>query len=281
MKKLLVVGVFLNAALLFAVWREVSAVAQGAGADPVATTNGDTNGDGDRTIVDAVYLLEWLFRGGPAPVAIAQDGGLSGDEVALLKEILPHLSVEQLRTFNPNDSEETVKTIRLSAVNLQIVNGLGATNGNTENPQHGDPEQSEVNGLGNLIVGYGEQFGGFPFHREPNRTGSHNIVVGFNNNYSSVGGFVAGLNNTTYGLYASVSGGGWNSAGGGSGASVSGGHQNLATGAGASVSGGNSNTASGDFASVSGGDDNFAEAKYSTVTGGSQRTTTVEHQVTP
>ena len=68
MKKLLVVGVFLNAAVLIAIWHEVSAVAQGG---PVATTNGDVNGSGEIDIADAQYLLNWLFLGGPDPVAIA------------------------------------------------------------------------------------------------------------------------------------------------------------------------------------------------------------------
>ena len=32
--------------------------------------NGDVNGDGDRDISDAVYLLRWIFQGGPQPVEI-------------------------------------------------------------------------------------------------------------------------------------------------------------------------------------------------------------------
>jgi hypothetical protein len=40
-------------------------VAQGG---TVASANGDTNGDGTRDLSDAVYLLAWLFRDGPAPV---------------------------------------------------------------------------------------------------------------------------------------------------------------------------------------------------------------------
>jgi len=35
---------------------------------PLAAENGDTNGDGARDLSDAVYLLDWLFRGGPRPV---------------------------------------------------------------------------------------------------------------------------------------------------------------------------------------------------------------------
>ena len=47
----------------------------GGGAGPVATINGDVNGSGAIDIADAQYLLNWLFLGGPDPVAIAQEGG--------------------------------------------------------------------------------------------------------------------------------------------------------------------------------------------------------------
>jgi hypothetical protein len=33
--------------------------------------NGDTNGDGQRDISDAIYLLSWLFNDGPAPVPLS------------------------------------------------------------------------------------------------------------------------------------------------------------------------------------------------------------------
>jgi hypothetical protein len=36
-----------------------------------ADLNGDTNGDGQRDIADAVYLLSWLFLGTPAPVEMS------------------------------------------------------------------------------------------------------------------------------------------------------------------------------------------------------------------
>ncbi|MBI4602016.1 MAG: lamin tail domain-containing protein [Planctomycetes bacterium] len=41
--------------------------AQGGG-DRCGAANGDTNGDGARDLSDAVYLLVWLFSGGPEPV---------------------------------------------------------------------------------------------------------------------------------------------------------------------------------------------------------------------
>src|SRR5262244_1312814 len=53
----------------------------------------------------------------------------------------------------------------ITGANLRIVNGLGATD--------------TTNGLGNLIVGYNESRVG-DIH-----TGSHNIVLGFQNSFSS------------------------------------------------------------------------------------------------
>ena len=58
--------------------------------------------------------------------------------------------------------------ITFEAVNVRIVSGSGDTNG-------------EVNGLGNLIVGYDE-----PRQSGSDKTGSHNIVVGTRNNCSSL-----------------------------------------------------------------------------------------------
>ncbi|MCZ6793330.1 MAG: hypothetical protein O7J95_06930 [Planctomycetota bacterium] len=73
MKKLLFVALLLNAALLVGrLWQEMPVNAQ---VPPVVTENGDVNGDGGRNLSDAVYLLNWLFRGGSAPAAIAQQGG--------------------------------------------------------------------------------------------------------------------------------------------------------------------------------------------------------------
>jgi type VI secretion system VgrG family protein len=63
-----------------------------AQAVPTATLNGDTNGDGVRDLSDAIRLLNWLFLGGPEPVAIAGSTGLEDrvraleDEVARLAE---------------------------------------------------------------------------------------------------------------------------------------------------------------------------------------------------
>jgi len=141
----------------------------------------------------------------------------------------------------------------ISGANLSIVNGLGRTD--------------TTNGLGNLIIGYNEMRN----DGSDNRTGSHNLVLGSLNNYSSYGGLVAGYSNEISGPYATVSGGEFNLAQG-TFASVSGGTRNEATGAYASVSGGSLNIASGGAASVSGGWQNSATDLYASVSGGGGNT---------
>ena len=58
-----------------------------AGEEPLASANGDCNGDGERDIGDAVYLLSWLLQGGPAPLPLLKcdpplelNGDCNGDE---------------------------------------------------------------------------------------------------------------------------------------------------------------------------------------------------------
>ena len=110
-------------------------------------------------------------------------------------------------------------TIVLSNVNLQLLNGRGAT--------------GLTNGKGNLIVGYNESRGGDV------RTGSHNIIVGSRNNYASFGGIVAGSSNGISGKYASVIGG----------------HSNSGEGDFSTVTGGSKNSARGRYTSISGQND--------------------------
>jgi hypothetical protein len=83
------------------------------------------------------------------------------------------------------------------------VDGSGTTDGTT-------------NGLGNLIVGYNENV------FAATRTGSHNLIIGVDHEYTSFAGLVAGWTNTISGPHATVSGGSSNVASGWA-ASVSGG----------------------------------------------------------
>jgi hypothetical protein len=83
-RRLIIVGLFLNAALLAGrFWQEAA-----AGVDPVASENGDVNGDGKRDISDPIFMLSWLFSGGPEPVACAQSGSDLESRVEVLEAIV-------------------------------------------------------------------------------------------------------------------------------------------------------------------------------------------------
>jgi uncharacterized coiled-coil protein SlyX len=181
-------------------------------------------------------------------------------------------------------------TVRFSGVNVQIVNGLHATD--------------TINGTGNLIVGYDEAdtsrrsrctvgwynspigtvtvtdaatcaAAGGTWTNEGFKTGSHYIIAGSENNYSGFGGVVFGYQNTSNAEYANVTGGRNNMAAGHS-SNVSGGGYNSATGLAASVSGGSQNTA-GPYASVTGGSLNEATVSGSSVSGGYSNTATGQY----
>jgi hypothetical protein len=81
--------------------------------------------------------------------------------------------------------------ILFSGVNVHVRNGSGATDNNN----------APYQGLGNLVVGYNEFLAG------ASRNGSHNVVGGGMNSFSSVGGMVFGFQNTISGPYANVVGG--------------------------------------------------------------------------
>jgi len=173
------------------------------------------------------------------------------DTLRQLKQLLAHVTLAK-------DAEGRLEII-FSGVNLRIVNGLGSTDCTNE---QFNLIPNCPNGLGNLIVGYNE-----PRDFEENiRTGSHNVVVGTEHNFSRFGGVVVGEFNTISGDFASVSGGSLNTASV-FGSSVSGGVGNTASGNFSAVSGGEANTARGDFASVSGGRNRTAPGEFDWVAG--------------
>jgi len=264
MRKLLIVGVFLNAAFLCTIWYELSAVAEMGGgatttvcdADPTQYSL-DTNDDGEVDLSDFVYGLSWLFQATEAPRVCLATTDLEARVAALEAKSAPldQMSIEQL----DDGQGGTAKTIRITGCNLQIVNGLGQTNGG------GDPDSVTVtatNGVGNLIVGYQELRG-----VDDDRTGSHNVVVGTQHKYSSAGGLVVGYYNTSSGGWSSVIGGQYNTTNGQS-SSVSGGRYNTANGESSSVSGGEGNEVSGNQSAICGGRYNRCGGSWSCVNGG-------------
>ena len=164
------------------------------------------------------------------------------------------------------DGSSDYDTALFSGVNVQVHNGIA---------------QEALNGLGNLIVGFNndrltDEFGlaideicsdgqydtqgacvtAGEVWGTNHKTGSHNLIAGDENAYSSYGGVVFGRFNASNRLYAGVTGG----------------QQNLATGQVSSVSGGFSNTASAQHSSVSGGFSNTASSQNSSVSGGAENT---------
>lgn len=152
-------------------------------------------------------------------------------------------------------------TIEFSGVNVQIVS---ASPGMHEN---------ELNGAGNLVVGYDESAG--------TQTGSNNLVLGGEQSFTSYGGIVGGDHNSVSGPFSDAFGhlntaaGAYSSVGGGQGsdaasesASVGGGVDNIAHGSFASVTGGLKNIAEGEGASISGGYENYTTGATDSISGG-------------
>jgi hypothetical protein len=108
-------------------------------------------------LVGASTLVGVFWLGGMAQVGLGgtTEPGLTQSQ----QEILSHLSLVFLRDAEGN----VTKTLRVSGVNLQVVNGLGST--------------SRKNGLGNLLMGYSEVAGSGA------RGGSHNVVLGAGQSY--------------------------------------------------------------------------------------------------
>ncbi len=138
-------------------------------------------------------------------------------------------------------------TFRFTGVNVQVVDGSGDTWG-------------DVNGRGNLIVGYNSS-------TDEDRSGSHNLVVGDGHTYTSFGGVVFGTDNTIESRGASITAGSSNRAIAPY-SSVSGGSFNITSDFLASVVGGAWNEASGYGAVVGGGSGNSAAGLYSSISGG-------------
>lgn len=172
-----------------------------------------------------------------------------------------------------------IRTVRLTGVNLQVVNGANAT--------------ETINGAGNVIIGYDEpttitaprvcskatNSAGFALRDEASclegggvfanqhKSGSHNLVLGSQNNYSSAGGIVAGRANFINQLYASVLGGILNVANG-RGAVIVAGQSNTAPGRDAAIVSGIANDGSGAHSGILGGSANRTADQSTTVGGG-------------
>jgi hypothetical protein len=174
-------------------------------------------------------------------------------------------SVLDLNGYLTFDISSGYPTALFRGVNVQIVNGTGET--------------QTATGTGNLIVGYNRpSVGSFicslgvtesaatcqanhGLWAQSHKSGSHNIIGGDFNSYSSWGGLVMGMENAMSSPFATIGGGA----------------RNRAEGSFASISGGSFNTASGVYGNVAGGFDNHAIGEYTTVGGGAQRTSSGQY----
>jgi hypothetical protein len=172
---------------------------------------------------------------------------LSAAEASQLKAMLPYVH------FVPSGIGGRA-TIQFAGVNVQIVNGMGAT--------------STTNGSGNLIIGYGETYGGAATSGA--QSGSHDLILGEDQTYTSYGDLLAGRGNRVLAApYASITGGEGNLVEGES-AEVVGGNGNDAEGRLSTVAGGLGNIAHGYGAFVGGGWINYASGNVSVLLGGRQ-----------
>ncbi len=146
---------------------------------------------------------------------------LSKSEQETLKSILPYIKYV-------SSGAGGKPTIQFSGVNLQILNGEGST--------------EATNGAGNLIIGYDEN----P-NTEP-QTGSHNLVLGPEQRYTSYGSIIGGRNDKALGPDTFLVGVG-----------------NVARNEGSSVSGGFENTAGFAFSSIFGGKKLSTKADYEAI----------------
>lgn len=149
------------------------------------------------------------------------------------------------------DIDRSSSTLVVSGANVQIVNGARTT--------------ESTNGVGNLILGYGED--AYGYERAGMRAGSHSLVMGMNHAYTGYANLVHGDGGYVTGNHAAVIGTSSGSAGGrrsvivggyggyasGEGSVVVAGQYGVTYGAGAaSVSGYGNEVTSDDAASIGG-----------------------------
>jgi hypothetical protein len=190
------------------------------------------------------------------------------------------VTLRQLDDVLSIETQNGVRTVRLSGVNFQVVNGLDRT--------------ESVNGAGNILIGYDEP-STFEF-TDPlcssararngalivdeagclaaggifgtqHKSGSHNLVLGTQNGYSSFAAIVSGRLNYSNEMHASVLGGVDNRASGRF-ASVLGGQGSVVRGNNGVITGGIGAQANGSHAVVVGGVGNVADGLQSIVVGG-------------
>jgi hypothetical protein len=203
--------------------------------------------------------------------AIATESGALGGLAARINGLESSLSVS------------TASLTAMAALNERVhVNGMGDVIFHDTNVfiQNGTTASDEMNGKGNLVLGYNLSAG------SEDRAGSHNLIIGdlhayaghssivageaheLSANYSAI---IGGIGNQVTNDYGAAVGGQYNVVNGMYASAVGGGFH-LATGANSAILGGYSNTTSGMFSNATGGRANDVGGAYSTAAGGSMNT---------
>jgi len=161
--------------------------------------------------------------------------------------------------------DTTAKSTTFSGCNVFVNDGGGNTDVSVTNAA-GD-------GLGNLIIGYNVK--GHRTVSEPDvRTGSHNLILGDDNNYTSFGSLVAGRFSNSNNAYTSICGGYGNTTSQ-TYTSILGGFGNHAIGNVSVICGGRLNTTNGDSATILGGYSNTTGNDFAVIAGGNYITQNV------
>lgn len=165
------------------------------------------------------------------------------------------------QTLSPIDYDARSKSVVFTGVNVQIRNGAGATDGDTD-------------GTGNLIIGWNES------DEDDGRTGSHNLIVGSHHDWTGHSGIATGVDHDLL-TDAGATLGGEGNAVSGHGAVLIGGQDNEADGPGSVGVGGAENRLAGELSSTIGGYRNDAEGAYALVLGGSDQVAGEEQVLLP
>jgi hypothetical protein len=209
--------------------------------------------------------------GAPAEHPICQQLADSDRQVAALTSTLDSLdttvnTIESRvhvaeQTLSPIDYDARSKSVVFTGVNVQIRNGAGATDGDTD-------------GTGNLIIGWNEA------DEDDGRTGSHNVIVGSHHDWVGHSGIAVGVDHDLL-TDAGATVGGESNVVSAHGAVLIGGQDNEATGAGSVGIGGAENLLAGELSIATGGYRNDAEGAYSVILGGADQVADEEQVLLP
>ncbi len=227
-----------------------------AGATGTAGTAGAT---GPAGAVGATGPTGPAGAGGSTPIinnltTVTTNEALSANQGKILKDSVDALNVivDDLET-RLSALEVVLAGVTQSANVITFAGKDVIVSGGDLQVHKGTGNSGTPNTTGNLIVGFNAARAS-----GSDKSGSHNIIVGDNHNYTSTDGIVSGYQN-------SISGG----------ASIIAGRENIASGTYSAILGGKTDTISttGLYAGIVSGEGNMADQDYSSIIGGKLNTT--------